>query len=88
MKFLTCAGPSPTGAVWLKAVQAAELDALRFHDLRRGHVTDRPARGGNKYGRNRCGGGPSGYQSACQQSPANGTRCGWPLRSTQTVAGS
>jgi len=36
LKFLTCAGPSPTGAVWLEAVHAAELDALRFHDLRRG----------------------------------------------------
>jgi hypothetical protein len=36
LKFLTCAGPSSTGAVWLEAVQAAELDALRFHDLRRG----------------------------------------------------
>jgi len=29
-----------------------------------------------------CGCGPGGYQSACQQSPENGTRCGWPLRST------
>jgi hypothetical protein len=56
-------------------------------EVTQGCVTDRPARGGGKYGRNRCGGGPRGYQSACQQSPENGTRCGWPLRSTQTVAG-
>src|SRR6266545_2758776 len=27
LKFLTCAGPSPTGAVWLEAVHAARSEA-------------------------------------------------------------